>query len=335
METKFVELMPFAKIAVEDCMIVQPGEEILVVTDTRISEYMGAEAMVGAIMAAIYAAGGEPQILTFTPRERPNAELTKIAAAAMKGADGIFTLPTMTCGHTTAARAAMDDGIRFIMLGAGTLYMQTDTAYRLMPRTREEFKEIGKMTTKVADYFKKGHRVTLTSAKGTDLTMEIGERWTYNNTGVARPGELEVLPPGNVGTGPSHGCVNGRIVIDASICPVYEPLTDPVILTIRDGYIIKVEGGAQAMKWKHMAEELNDPEAYNVCEIGIGVNPKAKVSGEPLEDERIFGSAHIGIGTDLNFGGNILSKWHVDANMLNATLTIDDTLILDNGKLMV
>jgi leucyl aminopeptidase (aminopeptidase T) len=191
------------------------------------------------------------------------------------------------------------------------------------------------MTTKISSFFRNGKRVHFTTAKGTDLTMEIGNRWTYNNTGVALEGELEVLPPGNAGTGPDHGSAQGRVVVDASICPVYEPLREPVILTIEDGYITDIEGGGQAMRWKQMIEELDDPDAYNVCEIGVGMNPRARVSGEPLEDERIYGSGHIGIGTDITFGGNIKAKWHVDANVLDATIVIDDTKILEEGKFLV
>lgn len=335
MDTRFVELMAAAKVAVEDCMMTKPGEEILVVTDTRIGEYMGAEAMITAVMGAVTAVGAEANMIMYTPRERPNAELTQVAAAAMRAADGIFTLPTMTAGHTTAAREAYTQGTRFIMLGAGTLYRHTDKAYRLMPRSREELDEIAKMTTRVADILKKGREVRFTTAKGTDFTCEIGGYWVYNNTGYAKDGEIEVLPPGIAGTGPIPGSARGRVVVDASICPVYEPLTEPVILTIEDGNITAVDGGAQAMEWKRMAEELKDPKAYNIAEIGMGMHPGARVSGEPLEDERIYGSCHIGIGTNISFGGKILAKWHVDANVLNATVEVDGQRILEEGKYLI
>ncbi len=89
------------------------------------------------------------------------------------------------------------------------------------------------------------------------------------------------------------------------------------------------------MEWKRMAEELDDPEAFNIAEIGVGMHPRARVSGEPLEDERIYGSCHIGIGTDISFGGKIKTKWHVDANVLNATVEIDGRKILEDGRFLI
>lgn len=335
METRFVELMGAADVAVRHCMLTKPGEEILVVTDTRIGEYMGGEALVTALMGAITAAGGEAQLLMYTPREGPNAELTRLAAAAFRAADGIFSLPTMTAGHTTAAREAYTHGVRYIMMGAGTLYGHTDKVYRLMPRSKEELDRLGRMTTRLAEIFKGGRQVHFTTAKGTNLTMEIGKLWIYNNTGIARPGELEVLPPGLAGAGPTEGSTSGRLVVDASIAPLYEALQEPLVLTIEGGRIAAIEGGAQAMAWKRMIEELDDPAAYNIAEVGVGTHPRARLSGEPLEDERIYGSCHIGIGTNISFGGQVRAKWHVDANVLNATIEVDGRRILEDGRFLV
>jgi leucyl aminopeptidase (aminopeptidase T) len=221
------------------------------------------------------------------------------------------------------------------MLGGGTLYRHTDKAYRLMPRTRQELEVIAEKTTTVADILKRGSHIRWTTAKGTDMTCDIGGLWVYNNTGIVKEGELEVLPPGIAGTGPLPGTSQGRVVVDASICPVYEPLLEPVILTIKDGYVVDVDGGAQAMEWKRMSEELNDPKVYNIAEIGIGMHPRARVSGEPLEDERIYGSCHIGLGTNTAFGGDVQAKWHVDANVLDATVEVDGQRIMENGKFLI
>jgi leucyl aminopeptidase (aminopeptidase T) len=335
METRFVELMSAADVAVRHCMLTKPGEEILVATDTRIGEYMGGEALVTALMGAITAAGGEAQLLMYTPRERPNAELTRLVAAAFRAADGIFSLPTMTAGHTTAAREAYTSGVRYIMMGAGTLYGQTDKVYRLMPRSKEELDRLGRTTTRLAEIFKAGRHVHFTTAKGTDLTLEIGKLWVYNNTGIARKGELEVLPPGLAGAGPTEGSTKGRLVVDASIAPLYEVLQEPVVLAIEGGRITTIEGGAQAMAWKRMIEELQDPAAYNIAEIGVGTHPRARLSGEPLEDERISGACHIGIGTNISFGGQVKAKWHVDANVLNATIEVDGRRIFEDGRILV
>jgi leucyl aminopeptidase (aminopeptidase T) len=335
MDLRFVELTKLANLIVEDCMMIQPGEEILIVTDTRITEYMGVSALLMAVMGAVRAAGAEAQMLTITARERANAELPRVAAEAMLAADGVFESTTMPAGHTYAVKEACAQGTRYLKLGSGTSYGHNDAAYRLMPRSREELQEIGRRTTQLAEILENGHELHFTTAKGTDLTMGIGEGSVYNNKGKVQPGTFDVLPPGLAGTLPNHGTSQGKLVVDASIAPIYEPLREPVVLTVEDGYITRIEGGSQAMAWKKMIEDLDDPEAYNIGEIGLGANPRARVTGGPLEDERIYGSVHIGIGTSITFGGHVKAAWHVDANIPKATVEVDGQRILEDGEFLI
>jgi leucyl aminopeptidase (aminopeptidase T) len=335
MDLRFVELAKLANMIVEDCMYTKPGEEILILTDTRITEYMGVSALLMAVMGAVQAAGAEAQMLRITARDRANAELPRIAAEAMLAADGVFESTTMPAGHTFAVKEACARGIRYLKLGSGTSYGHNDAAYRLMPKDREELEAIGRRTTQLADILAKGDSLHFTTALGTDLTMGIGEGKVYNNNGKVKRGSFDVLPPGLAGTLPNHGTSQGRIVVDASIAPIYEPLREPVVLTVVDGYITEVEGGAQAMAWKKMAADLNDPKVYNIGEIGIGAHPRARVTGGPLEDERIYGSVHIGIGTSISFDGKIKAAWHVDANIPKATVEVDGQRILEDGEFLV
>jgi leucyl aminopeptidase (aminopeptidase T) len=335
MDLRFVELTKVARLIVEDCMVARPGEEILLVTDTRITEYMGVSALIMAVVGQVQAVGAEAQLLTITARDRANAELPRIASEAMKAADGIFESMTMPAGHTYAAKEACAQGIRYLKLGSGTSYGHNDAAYRLLPRSREELEEIGSRTTQLAEILATARSLHFTTAKGTDLRMEIGDGIVKNNNGRAKKGVFDVLPPGLAGTLPNHGTSHGRLVVDASIAPIYEPLREPVVLTIEDGYITTIEGGPQAMAWKKLIEDLNDPEAYNIAEIGIGTHPRARVTGGPLEDERIYGSIHIGIGTSITFGGHVKAAWHVDANVPKATLDVDGRRILENGEFLI
>ena len=49
----------------------------------------------------------------------------------------------------------------------------------------------------------------------------------------------------------------------------------------------------------------------NIAELGIGCNPKAVVTGNPLEDEKVPG-LHIAYGLSKSFGGKIDSDMHRD-----------------------
>lgn len=330
---KFIEFMNRARVAVEYCMGVKSSENVLLVTDTRISEYTGAEALNQAIIASSHAVGAEAQMIFYTPRDHPSDELPRITAAAMKSADAIFTNPTRSLTHTKAMREARDAGARVIMLGAGD-YILGFVLYRLFPSSVKEVEEMAILTRKVALTHK--GTVKITSPQGTDLTLEVGKLEVLCNTGICHePGTMEILPPGEVAAGVTEGSAEGKIIFDGSIIPIYHPLEAPIVCTVKNNFITKIEGGRDARIWKKYLENLKDANVYNIAEFGIGTNPKCKLSGTPLEDERIFGAAHIGIGTNINFGGKIYAKTHTDGIILHPTVEIDGKLIVEEGKFKI
>jgi len=334
MEMKFVELMKSARVIVEDCMKLKPEEEALIVTDTRIADYFGAEALISAIMGAIKAVGAEPNLITYTPMTHPDKKITRVAAAAMKQADAIFTFPTESITHAQATREALDYGARVIMFGCGSNLGRTDDMiYRLLPQSKKEIDDVAELTLRLKDYFDNGQTVKVTSKKGTDLTMEIGGLKMFYNTGICdKPGMLQFMPTGQTAIGVNPGTANGKLVVDASISPIHKPLSEPIIFSIKDGYVISIEGDGDAQEYKKMIESQNDPLAFHIAEVGLGTNPKAKLVGEPVEDERIYGSAHIGIGSNTGFGGTVAAGgWHSDGIFLNATMEIDGKVIVENG----
>jgi leucyl aminopeptidase (aminopeptidase T) len=141
--------------------------------------------------------------------------------------------------------------------------------------------------------------------------------------------------PGLAGGGPNFGTARGTLVVDASITPIRRPLTGepPVVLHVEDGRVVDVEGGPAAAEWKRLADELEDHGALAVAEYGFGCHPRARTPvGWPVEDERIYGGFHLGIGTNTAFGGTNQSKWHIDASCLGATATFNGQLFVKDGE---
>lgn len=68
-----------------------------------------------------------------------------------------------------------------------------------------------------------------------------------------------------------------------------------------------------------------------MCELGIGTNHCAILTGNILEDEKLNGSVHIAFGTNTSFGGLNKADCHCDGVILKPTLYIDDLLILKDG----
>lgn len=63
--------------------------------------------------------------------------------------------------------------------------------------------------------------------------------------------------------------------------------------------------------------------ACNIAEIGVGFNPKARVTGKVIEDEKAKGTAHIAFGDNRSFGGYIEAPSHLDAVFFNPQIFLD------------
>ncbi len=62
--------------------------------------------------------------------------------------------------------------------------------------------------------------------------------------------------------------------------------------------------------WKQCWETTPGPGT--LAELGIGTNDRARVTGVILEDEKIYGTVHIALGSNDTFGGTVAAGIHVD-----------------------
>jgi leucyl aminopeptidase (aminopeptidase T) len=78
---------------------------------------------------------------------------------------------------------------------------------------------------------------------------------------------------------------------------------------IKNNRIVEIIGdGEKAEKMrKHFAENKT---RMNVAELGIGCNPKAVITGNVLEDEKV--GLHIAYGMSAHMGGKVESDMHID-----------------------
>ena len=74
------------------------------------------------------------------------------------------------------------------------------------------------------------------------------------------------------------------------------------------------------------------PAGTNLAELGVGTNERARLTGNILEDEKILGTVHVAFGASAGFGGTVAVPIHLDVLVSDATLTVDDTIVLDAGR---
>ena len=54
-----------------------------------------------------------------------------------------------------------------------------------------------------------------------------------------------------------------------------------------------------------------------------------------LEDEKILGTVHIAFGASAGIGGTVSVPIHLDVVVLDASLRIGDTTVLDAGRYLL
>jgi len=78
----------------------------------------------------------------------------------------------------------------------------------------------------------------------------------------------------------------------------------------------------------------DNPLGRNLAELGIGTNDKARVTGVILEDEKIYGTVHIALGSSDTFGGTVAAGIHVDGIITRPKLFLDGKLVVGEGKVL-
>ncbi len=305
---------------VQICAGVKAGENVLVITDftkTNIAQVLA---------EAVYTQGGEVVLATMIPRQGHGQEPPLPIAQAMTKADVIFSVVSNSITHTQAMRQALQSGARGLAMTDFTEEML------IYGGIEADFQELKIICQKMAGAFQQAKVVKLTSEGGTNLIMDKNGRPGNAMYCIVQKGQLSPVPNVEANFSPLEGTAQGIIVADASIPYIgIGVLHEPVIATVEKGMITKIEGGVQAKKLAEDLQKRNDPQVYNVAELGVGLNPKSIMQGIMLEDEGVFGTVHIGIGTNITLGGKIKAAIHYDLIMWQPTIELDGKVILEKG----
>jgi len=311
-------LVRACNILIRECAHVRKGEEVLVLADDAQDRVL----VVG--LASAVSRAGARAISMIYPEITPYRDPPRSVVLAMKAAPVV-----LACGTTPMAaeviKESLESGARMLSMfriSPESFARTVPIDYRMLKREMEKIRKIldGSQT------------VEITSPAGTQFKVRMAGRSTKLALGsVRKAGEVDHIAAGAIGVAPLEGTAEGRIVVDGTVLG-FGRAFDPVTLDIRAGKIMKIKGGRN---WKGLRQLLHrDEYASWVCEIGLGVNPKARLVGGP-EDERVRGSVHVGFGENRFFEGTIASASHMDGTMLKATLKVDGKEIVRNGRLLI
>ena len=315
-----LEMASTSQAIVEQCMSVEPTEEVLVITDPKTfgvgrsiataANGIGAE-VVTAVMPLLESHGNEP---------------LDIVAEGMATADVAFTCTTHAITHTRARLRAAREGTRTGVLRGVTEEMMTEGAMTV------DFEALRRRTEALAELATNADQARVTSGEGTDVTFSIDGCQSFSLDGFFHEEYgFATLPPGESPTHPKEGTANGTIVVDVSMDNLGQ-LDEPVELTLEDGFVTDVTGGTQADELRATFDEHGE-NARNLAEFAMGTNSKAKLIGNLAEDKKREGTVHFAVGDNESLGGTTKSDIHLDGVLRAPTVELDDVTIVENGTL--
>lgn len=330
-----IELVNAAYKLMHDMFNIQKGESVVITADTESNDDV-----VLATAQAAFILGAKPIIVkTASPKgvgkaadpDLPIKELSAILGAA----DAWIEYNNQWLLYSTVFDNAIatNKNLRYICLvGANPDLLLRNIGRVDMPTLRE-------FLLKVEDVTKKAKHVKITTPAGTNLEFDHEPgRDFYTADGFIGKGEIKMLP-GQISWSPRFNTINGTLVIDGTLTPPCGKLDTPVKCTVKEGKVIKIEGGSQAQEFESWLKSFNDEKMFNLAHLSYGFGPGAKLSGDIVEDERVWGSTEWGFG---NVGpmlvsdipGGIPAPSHSDGICLNSSVWLDGEPILMDGEVV-
>ena len=303
---------------VRDCLGVKANEEVLIICNPAtqdLGEAMRAEAA---------SVGAESVLAVMIERASHAGEPPATLAAAMVAADVVLAPTVQSLSHTAARKLASESGTRIATLPGAT----TEMLARVMSDDMPELRRRGGRVAEILDH---GTEARITCDHGSDLKLGLEGRTAIPDAGqLTHDGAFGNLPCGEGFIAPATA--EGTLVVDGSIAGV-GLVSAPVTLTVEGGHLVDATGPEGEELMRLLTE--HGPNGTNVAELGIGTNSKAILTGNILEDEKIFGTAHVAFGASAAIGGNIQVPVHLDVVSLRPEVTVDGTPIVLEGKLLV
>ena len=322
-------MLTSARSVIRTCLQIRPFEPVLIVTDPESS----------AIGRALYEAAAEVTdrtlMMMMPTSHKKGSEPPDYVAELMRKQDVVILATKSSLTHTKARINASRTGRTRIIS---------------MPGINENMFSIGGMT---ADYnalqkeisgltsiFRRKRDVRVTSPGGTDIRFSIGAKWRTDDNGICnRPGQVMNLPSGRVFVFPKEDTMNGTIVIDGS----WEGnlIQEPIIMEVENGIVTNISESEISEKinsiFAEVSKPLNKSKAAlvkTVAEFGFGMNSRAKVVGNLLEDQVVRGAAHFVLGDNSAYGGKNNIGLQMRGVILKPTIELQDIGLVKDGKII-
>ncbi|MCE5257286.1 MAG: aminopeptidase [Spirochaetaceae bacterium] len=339
-----------AETAILSCLAIKKGEKLLIVSNPDTEQAQIAE--------ALHAVALEHEIqskLVYQPvkTQADFAEPYVIEALAAKP-DAVISISTEKMGkdreslqHPRLAPNGKSYDHIFDYLMYGTKEMRSfwspHVTLDMFSRTVDiDYRLMRKRAAILKSLLDQASAIMIRAPGGTDICLGIEGRETFIDDGdFGEKGKGGNLPAGEVFISPALKSGDGHIVFDGSIADIAGDIVikEPIDCTVSGGFVMEAKDSAEAEQLEkamqhgmEMASRMSRegkmaPEealryatnARHLGELGIGLNAMAKIGGNMLEDEKVYGTCHFAIGA--NYDDDAPALIHLDGLVRRPTMT--------------
>ncbi|MDR3301116.1 MAG: aminopeptidase [Spirochaetaceae bacterium] len=360
------QLQVSAEIAIKTSLKVQKDEQVLIISNPASVQL--------AISAALYdaaaAAGGKPVLLIQNTKSQVDFAEPAVIAAFGSEPEVVISISAGKLGKDERGIAhpypfegkGYDHIFHLLQYGKKSTRgfwspsITLDTFIRTVPI---DYALLQERCAAIAAILSEAESVRVSAPGGTDIRLGLRGRAAKSDDGdFSKGGAGGNLPAGEVFISPENNTAEGVIVFDGAIS-VNEGdivIAEPIVCEVHGGFVSEVRGGAEAEALKatiRLAERnawdfeksgklprgmasVYARNAKNIGELGIGLNPAARITGNMLEDEKVYKTCHFAIGQ--NYDEDAPALIHLDGLVNNPTITAflpcgTETLIEKAGEL--
>jgi len=214
--------------------------------------------------------------------------------------------------------------------------------------------------SRIKEVLDRGDMVHISAPSGTDLEIGIRGREARSDDGnFSESGKGGNLPAGETFISPELGASRGTIFFDGSIASDRGIILieKPIQCEVDAGLVTRIHGGSEAARLRDTISRAREKTAQfvdqgklppeelehymtntgNLGELGIGLNRSARIVGNMLEDEKVYGTCHIAIGA--NYDNDARALIHLDGLIRNPTITVTgpsfQETVMKDGELII
>ena len=321
----------YASVIINECLGIRNGEEVLIFTDDEKRHFSDELAF------SIKNCGANVSIFYIPETIRPLEKITTLHALSLVAADAvIYILEVQNIGKNLAREVAFRDYLFSLPLDyKGRVCMMPGFSDKMKDSVVINYSRLNERCESLKNILNNKF-IRITSEKGTDIRFSLLERRIKIENGqISKSGTCSNIPAGEIFTAPVEETVNGKVVVDGSIGNLGQ-VKNPFTVSIYKGNIIDVEPSCVDEIFQEFSFVINydPPNTKCIGEFGIGLNPKATLTGTMLSDEKVEGTVHFAFGDSYGLG-KTKSKYHTDVLIMNPTIYVENQCIMEKGKFLI